>query len=43
MDGPDLVVVQVERGQAVQAPEVAGAEVLQLVVVQGQVVQAVHP
>ena len=40
--GLDLVVVDVESGEGVEAAEEAGAQVLQLVVVQGQLVQAVH-
>ena len=42
VDGLDVVVVDVESGERVEAAEEARAEVLQLVVVQGQLVQALH-
>ena len=42
VDRPDLVVVDVERREGAEAAEEAGAEVLQLVLVQRQLVQAVH-
>ena len=42
VDGLDVVVVDVESGERVEPAEEARAEVLQLVVVQGQLVQALH-
>ena len=38
----DVIVVQVERGQAVQTFEVTPAQLAKLVVIQSQVVKAVH-